>query len=222
VSDNDKASDEDTEHRWIREYWNRFYRSQAPAVPSQFAALVATELEGRAEVLELGCGNGRDSLFFASLGHVVRGVDLSTTAVERCQTAARDRGVDASFAVLDLSDMVALADVVATRTSALPRVIYCRFVIHAITEKTERQLIRALGSEMRSGERAFFEFRSHRDMSTEKIFGQHFRRFVDPRDFEARVLALDGLLVAYSVEGRGMAKYRSEDPFVARFILEAK
>ena len=47
-------------------YWDEYYAARATTrrpLPSQFATFVAGELEQPHRVIELGCGNGRDSIF---------------------------------------------------------------------------------------------------------------------------------------------------------------
>ena len=39
-------------------------------------------MEAGKELIELGCGNGRDSLFFAKNGINVTGIDASETAID--------------------------------------------------------------------------------------------------------------------------------------------
>ena len=58
-------------------YWDQFYKQDFVHVPSQFCALVATDIKPHSIVVDLGCGNGRDSHFFASANFSVVGVDLS-------------------------------------------------------------------------------------------------------------------------------------------------
>lgn len=70
-------------------------------------ALVATVggLEpGRA--LDVGCGEGADVIWLAENGWDATGIDLSTTAIDRAQASAADRGVNASFEVADVSTWV--------------------------------------------------------------------------------------------------------------------
>ncbi|MEZ4618632.1 MAG: class I SAM-dependent methyltransferase [Caldilineaceae bacterium] len=74
-----------------------FYSWKA-AERARFLAMVQTE--GKATVLEIGAGTGRDSLFFQEQGMAVSCVDLSPAMVERC----RSKGLDAhivGFAELD-------------------------------------------------------------------------------------------------------------------------
>ena len=65
-------------------YWNDFYQSNHKHTPSQFCVCVLTEISPNAVVVELGSGNGRDSHYFASQGHVTVAMDLSQQAVESC------------------------------------------------------------------------------------------------------------------------------------------
>ena len=63
-------------------YWNEFYRRDFVHVPSQFCVFVSTYINSNSTVVELGCGNGRDSHFFSNMNFRVIGVDLSLSAIE--------------------------------------------------------------------------------------------------------------------------------------------
>ena len=52
-------------------------------------------------VLDAGCGTGENALHVASLGMPVLGVDVAETAIAIAEQKARDRGIDAEFAVAD-------------------------------------------------------------------------------------------------------------------------
>ena len=87
----------------VKQYWSRFYASLHTTVPSPFAASVAMELTERNEVIDIGCGNGRDSMFFAGLGHRVLGLDLAGTAIVNNRAVVRERGLDGiAFEEVDL------------------------------------------------------------------------------------------------------------------------
>ena len=61
--------------------------------PSDFALEVARLVRPGDYVLDLGCGEGRDSVFFAERGAVVFGVDLSEAGLAKARRLARARGV---------------------------------------------------------------------------------------------------------------------------------
>jgi cyclopropane fatty-acyl-phospholipid synthase-like methyltransferase len=53
-------------------------------------------------VLDSGCGSGEHALLAASMGLAVKGVDVSTEAIERARAKARQRGLSAEFIVGDV------------------------------------------------------------------------------------------------------------------------
>jgi SAM-dependent methyltransferase len=51
--------------------------------PSSLARDVSERFAGRAHVLDLGCGEGRDSIFLAGRGHEVIGLELSLDGLRK-------------------------------------------------------------------------------------------------------------------------------------------
>lgn len=78
---------------WAREYARTPERYVFGTAPSDFALEVARLIRPGDYVLDLGCGEGRDSVFFAGLGGVVTGIDLSLEGIEKARRLARARGV---------------------------------------------------------------------------------------------------------------------------------
>lgn len=63
--------------------WNAYYRAgKAPATPSAFAQAVEPLLKRHSSILDVGCGNGRDSVYFRQMGHEPIGVDRSRAAIQ--------------------------------------------------------------------------------------------------------------------------------------------
>lgn len=200
------------------DYWDEYYAARATPIrklPSQFATFVAGELERRHRIIELGCGDGRDAMFFASYGHEVVGVDASHTAVEACRLLAETLGEDASFIVARIDEPGLAARI---RGDGNPRVVYARFFLHAITEAEEEGLLDLAAALTDPGDLLAVEYRTVRDSSGAKVTETHYRRFVLPAAFEARALGR-GFDVSYTVEGFGFAKYRQDDAYVARTLF---
>jgi cyclopropane fatty-acyl-phospholipid synthase-like methyltransferase len=209
-------STDTTEHR--SDYWDEYYAARTTTrrpLPSQFATFVAGELERPHRVVELGCGGGRDSIFFASNGHDVIGVDGSKAAVASCRDLAQALGVPAIF-VHSTIDAPDLAE--RLRGGADPLAIYARFFIHAITDEEEEVFLDLASQLARSGDIVAVEYRTVRDQVGAKETGAHYRRFVLPATFQARALQR-GFEVVYAVEGFGFAKYRHDDAYVARTLF---
>jgi len=53
------------------------------------------------DVLDVGCGTGENTLFLASCGHDVWGVDSAPTAIETARRKAEERDLAATFLVTD-------------------------------------------------------------------------------------------------------------------------
>lgn len=205
-----------TEHR--SDYWDEYYAARATTrrpLPSQFATFVAGELDRPHRVIELGCGNGRDSIFFSGYGHDVTGVDGSHAAVEACSALAGALGASATF-VQSAIDDPALAGRLSG--SAGPHLVYARFFVHAITDGEEQVFLDLAASLTSPGDVLAVEYRTVRDQVGAKETGTHFRRFVLPATFQARALER-GFEVTYAVEGFGFAKYRHDDAYVARTLF---
>jgi HK97 family phage portal protein len=69
--------------------------------PSKFAQEFAEKLidEGKKSILEIGCGNGRDSILFALAGLTVTAIDLVPEAIEIARENAKNAGVTIDFQV---------------------------------------------------------------------------------------------------------------------------
>ena len=74
--------------------------------PSDFALGVARLVRPGDYVLDLGCGEGRDSVFFAALGGVVTGVDLSPDGIAKGKRLARALGLRVSWWPGSMTEML--------------------------------------------------------------------------------------------------------------------
>ncbi len=57
-------------------------------------------------VLDIGCGQGRDALFIAGMGHSVVGVDLSPNGIRDLNNAANKGNLDVEGVVADIETFV--------------------------------------------------------------------------------------------------------------------
>lgn len=86
--------------------WEEAYSENPPhwavdLTPSLFAQEFVKELTDRKleSVLEIGCGNGRDSIFFARAGLDVTAIDVAPSAIKLAEENAKEAGVDIDFKV---------------------------------------------------------------------------------------------------------------------------
>lgn len=89
--------------------YERIYRESAHALgaPSeQFVDFFRSFEKPNARVLDIGCGQGRDALFIARLGHHVTAVDLASAGIRQlCEDAAKE-DLDIQAIVADIRDVV--------------------------------------------------------------------------------------------------------------------
>lgn len=201
-------------------YWQSYYAQQKPAripLPSQFSVFIAGELQEPHRVFDVGCGGGRDSLFFASHGHAVTGIDGSQAAITACEDSAAKAGINASFVCSPITT-THLASRFELHAS-VPTLVYARFFLHAITESEEDSFFELARDLTAGGGIVAVEFRTMRDSEQEKVTATHYRRFIEPLQFMGRASAA-GFNAQYFVEGFGFAKYKKDDAHVARFIFD--
>ncbi len=204
------------------DYWNDYYsRGPRKSPPSQFAAFIASEFSEHDLIVDVGCGNGRDSLFFAQLGFATIGIDGSEAAVAHCRSLIEgsDRPLERhSFIqrnVLDLRDDRSLIG----RITPLRKIIYSRFFLHAIDTDEEQAFFDFAFSVLRPGDAVAVEFRSSLDKDRTKVTASHYRRFIDVQVLVDGVCARHGARLDYVAEGTGFAKYKADDAHVCRLVF---
>ncbi len=182
--------------------------------------MVASELPSQSVIIDVGCGNGRDTFFFGDCGHVTIGLDASKTAVDvdldQLSKHHRDRVRFEYFTVGHdkISDLIDGG--LPSEAAGLPVVLYSRFFLHAITEDVEDLFVRDLSACADRISLAYLEYRELRDAAVNKVYGDHYRRYIDPDAFSDKVAEQGRLKLAYQVVAQGLAKFHHEDPWIAR------
>lgn len=129
-----------------RQWWDRDYsgpRAVGETAPSAFAVRVAGLLPPRGTVLELGCGPGIDSGYFAQAGHRVLAADFSLAALVR---ARREYAASPSpsFLLLDMRAPLPF------RERSLD-VVYARLSLHYFTDDVTRRIVAEIRRALRPG-----------------------------------------------------------------------
>lgn len=191
-----------------RPYWDGFYREAlAPTSPSPFAHWCLPWLAPGARVVELGCGNGRDSLFFARQGHPVVAVDSSAAALAALSTGASGAGRVRAV----LADMSTLADGELGPFD----VAYYRFSLHAVTRAQASASLAWAARGLSRGGLVCIEARSAAGPPA-RVNG-HFRRPVRADDLRRELQGL-GLEVLTVLEGTGFSPFGEDDPVLVRLV----
>ncbi len=89
--------------------YDKLYREEADALGAPTKALLdafADLLTTPSRVLDVGCGQGRDALPLARMGHVVVGVDVSPKGIADLTAAAAAEGLAITGHVADITSFV--------------------------------------------------------------------------------------------------------------------
>jgi SAM-dependent methyltransferase len=179
--------------------------------------MVAQDIDANSNIIEFGCGNGRDLSYFSLLGHRIIGIDASEEAIGFCSSRKLPNAqfINKSVFSLNLDDLrfsVESEDVV----------IYSRFFQHTLEAEEQSYMLELLKKlSVNHNLRCYFEFRNNHDKNNRHIFENHYRRFQSEAEF-IECLNLSGFLIEYSVSGNGMSYFKGEDPDLTRVIAVKK
>lgn len=209
-----------------KNFWDTYYSEREKNAvfvtePSGFSHFALNNLDEQSKTLiEFGCGNGRDGIFFAKQGIDVTLTDYSEAALEYCAKAAEQQGTKVSTRPLNIVDVSQSLSFGKANTERFD-VVYSRFFLHAVNETGQRNFLATAHSILKNGGRLISEYRCI-DKSQNKTMvyenGEHYRRLIDQDQFLAEARSV-GFEVLHEETGYGLAKYKSEDPFIGRVVL---
>jgi cyclopropane fatty-acyl-phospholipid synthase-like methyltransferase len=200
-----------------RNYWESYYRQNPnPSGESPFARFVAGFLAAEDKMYELGCGNGRDSVFFGNMGVEIIGFDQCQEEISHLNDQNTLQNI--RFEAADF-----------TQLGVKPKVnrIYSRFTLHSVSEEKEKDTLDWCLSNLEEEGLLFIEIRSILDelcgkgekVGENEYVTTHYRRFVVFQDFIQRIEEA-GFSILYKIESKGLAPYGSEDPVVIRVVAQ--
>ena len=168
------------------------------------------------KMYELGCGNGRDSVFFGNMGVEIIGFDQCQEEISHLNDQNTLQNI--RFEAADF-----------TQLGVKPKVnrIYSRFTLHSVSEEKEKDTLDWCLSNLEEEGLLFIEIRSILDelcgkgekVGENEYVTTHYRRFVVFQDFIQRIEEA-GFSILYKIESKGLAPYGSEDPVVIRVVAQ--
>jgi|2_EtaG_2_1085320.scaffolds.fasta_scaffold17291_2 SAM-dependent methyltransferase len=201
-----------------KSYWNNFYKSKISKSlvgNSNFAnftlniiknVFYSEDILPTKTLLDIGCGNGRDTYYFRDNGIEANGIDLSCNI-----NLPYFRQIDA-LSLLEKHD-----------------IYYLRFFLHTLEEHQMNQLMKNLLESMSDESYIFIETRSTHGITDleksetnfcSKIGKNHFRMLYSHHYLEEKFKK--DFKIIFSMEDIGFAPFRGEDPFTIRMILAKK
>jgi len=203
-----------------KKYWSEFYfnNNELTKKPSLFAQyLVENSVINEGDVLfELGCGNGRDSIFFAQN-------NIDVTAVDQCDkniSFLNEQHNNISFISDNFTNLSNLESKV--------NVVYSRFTLHSINDEGELRTLNWVYNNLKKDGILCVEARTLKDPIFGKgidkgnniwFYNDHHRRFIDALSFKNKLVEM-GFEIKLFEENNGFAKHKDDDPVVLRAIVK--
>ncbi|HBI43346.1 MAG TPA: SAM-dependent methyltransferase [Planctomycetales bacterium] len=124
------------------------YAGQAPwdiGRPQKPVLDVSDQIAG--SILDAGCGTGENALIFASRGQKVTGIDFLAEPINRAKQKAAERGLTATFLVMDA---LALKNLPEVFDSVIDSGLF-----HVFNDEDRRRYIEGLATVLKPGGRLF-------------------------------------------------------------------
>jgi SAM-dependent methyltransferase len=203
-------------------YWEKYYSKQnAELKPSLFAQYVTENvLKEHNLIIELGCGNGRDAIFFANENFKVYAIDQVFDEIK----FLKKRYTQLKNITFECADFTNLDN------SRKFDVVYSRFTMHSITESQEEKVVLWAFQNLNPNGIFCIEVRGQKNEIFGKgkpvknqpnafIFNEHYRRFLK---FEVFINKLEsmGFSIEFAAEKKGFAPFNGENETFIRIIAK--
>ncbi len=208
-----------------KDHWNNFYKKMQINSESSFSRFIIRWLKLKklniigSNIVDIGCGNSRDSAYFKKIGINVTGIDQSLTAIKLNKK---------KFPLIEYF----IKDICSKNFNLKSKkfdYLYARFFIHAISDKQETEFLKNCKKIAKKKSIFLFEFRTTLDplikkgikmRDNERFFG-HYRRFIDVKQFSKKI-EFYGFKILYISQGKNYANFKKEQPHICRIILKKK
>jgi len=183
------------------EYWNNYYtRYTEPFEPSSFSRFALQYMNKAEKLIDLGCGNCRDSVFFSKNDINVIAIDKSESTQAICADVTKLRNINTTHS-------------------------YARFLLHCLTDEEENDLLRWV--KRNTKKYLFIETRSD---AGNRLPSTHYRRYINMNKLLSKLIYFNfkikyckesnGLSIYDSKFGADENK-QDIDPILIRVVAQA-
>ena len=202
-------------------YWDNFYIKKSKFKESSFARFVLSKIKrGRIKksLIDIACGDGRDSVFFSKNNFHVTGIDISQKAIKK-NLLFKNKNLN--FKKFDIEK---------NKTSKKFDIIYCRFFLHEIDEHGETKLLNLIKRIKKKNSIICFEFRNYKDQIFKKYKKRkhnqvvefekgHYRRMINPIMFLEKCLKIIKCKMIYHKSSKNLSVVKYDNPNLSRMIF---
>jgi tellurite methyltransferase len=205
-----------------KNYWENYYKKQNERLkPSLFAHYVVENVANPNNALvELGCGNGRDAVYFANEGLQVLAADQCAAEIKFLQF----RYEKLKNLIFQAADFSNLSD------NQNFDIVYSRFTLHSVSKEQEMRTLAWAHRNLKAGGYFCIEVRGQQNeiyQLGEKVendqdayvFNNHYRRFLSFDKLCGDLKAL-GFRIEYAAEKKGFAPFAGKDETYIRIIAK--
>ncbi len=199
-------------------YWNRFYSNNIIlSKPSKFAIFSSKYLKNyQGTLFDIGCGNGRDTIFFHKKNIKIIGLDISNQAIRRNKKKIKKKFL--KFMRVNFCQYF-------NKKIGYKFSIYSRFTMHTINHKEEEIFFKSIINQPNL-QYLFIETRTTDDelfgigkkIGKNEYFSDHYRRFIIPKEFKKRFKKK--FQIIFFKKSKNFAKYKNYKPNVLRIIAK--
>lgn len=199
-------------------YWEKFYKNiRKKRLPqSRFANFVLKRINHNSTLLDFGCGDGRDTFFFSKYLKKSIGIDSCKYIIKENNLIKNKKIFFLNYNIKNKNLYPNLKKLIYNKSN---NIVYARFFLHSLTNTEIKFFFLIAKKIIKKNGRIFVEYRTEKDKKNKKIFKNHYRNFINPKNLENILIKLN-LKSIFFKEGKGMAKYKNEDAFVARHIIK--
>lgn len=207
-----------------KKYWTEYYaKNSKPTTPSTFAQFILPKLKKGKKLIELGCGNGRDSIYFAKNSINVIAIDQVQDEIDYLNNNHKEENIH--FICDDFTNLVNSGSDLITDSDV--DYIYSRFTFHAINEIKEDSTLDWIEKKLNKKGYFFLEARSVKDpmynqgkaLSETENFTDHYRRFMDLDNIISK-LESRNFEILFKIEDKDLAVYKDDNPYLIRIIAK--
>jgi ubiquinone/menaquinone biosynthesis C-methylase UbiE len=210
--------------KYNKEFWDSYYLKKKNIIskPSNFGVFFFKKfLKKKDIILEIGCGNGRDTFFFYKKTKNIIAIDQSKIVIKKNIQLSKKLNKKIKFINCNFENF---------KKSKNQRVdfIYARFFLHTINTRQENKFIKLINFLKSRGKiKVALEFRTNEDKLKKKgkilnkyiSFTDHYRRFINVNNFLKKIKK-NCYKIIYIKQGINLSKIKSDNPHLCRLVFE--